>query len=72
MVLTDTGVPPQYLQADQWGGEVMLRLADGWCAALDRETMSCTIYENRPWVCREFAVGSYECLVERAENMPAG
>jgi Fe-S-cluster containining protein len=69
MVLTDTGVPPKYLQTDQWGGEVMLRLEDGWCAALDRETMSCTIYENRPWVCREFAVGSFECLTERSEHM---
>jgi Fe-S-cluster containining protein len=69
MVLTDTGVPPKYLQTDQWGGEVMLRLEDGWCAALDRETMSCTIYENRPWVCREFEVGSFECLTERSEHM---
>lgn len=68
-MLTDTGVPQKYLQTDQWGGEVMLRLEDGWCAALDRETMSCTIYENRPWVCREFEVGSFECLTERSENM---
>lgn len=70
MVLTDTGVPEKYLQTDQWGGKVMARLEDGWCAALDRETMSCTIYDNRPWVCREFEVGSPECLEERKENLP--
>jgi len=47
----------------------MARLEDGWCAALDRDTLMCTIYENRPWICREFAVGSHECLVERAEGL---
>jgi Fe-S-cluster containining protein len=43
----------------------MARLADGWCAALDRGSMACTIYDQRPLVCREFEVGSDECLVER-------
>ncbi len=46
----------------------MQRLDDGWCVALDRETKMCTIYENRPWVCREFEMASYECEVERSEN----
>jgi Fe-S-cluster containining protein len=67
-LLTDTGVPSKFIQTDQWGGQVMARLEDGWCAALDRETYSCSIYENRPLVCREFATGSYECQVERSEN----
>ncbi|MEH6635951.1 MAG: YkgJ family cysteine cluster protein [Halioglobus sp.] len=69
MIITDTGVPSRYIQTDSWGGEVMARLEDGWCAALDRDTLMCTIYENRPWICREFAVGSHECLVERAEGL---
>jgi len=69
MIITDTGVPPRYIQTDPWGGQVMARLEDGWCAALDRDTLMCTIYENRPWICREFAVGSHECLVERAEGL---
>ena len=43
----------------------MLRLEDGWCAALDRDTMLCTIYEKRPLICREFAMGSDECKAER-------
>ena len=47
----------------------MARLADGWCAALDRNTMLCSIYEKRPLVCREFEMGSYECTIERAEHM---
>jgi len=69
MILTDTGVPRQHIVTDQWGGETMLRLDDGWCSAVDRETLMCTIYENRPWVCRIFEMGSYECSVERAEQM---
>ena len=67
MLITDTGVPKQYIAQDRWGGETMLRLDDGWCAALDRETMLCTIYELRPWICREFEMGSDECIDERTE-----
>ncbi|PMR76443.1 YkgJ family cysteine cluster protein [Billgrantia endophytica] len=69
MLLTDTGVPERFVESDAWGGQVMARLDDGWCAALDRGTMMCTIYENRPWVCREFEMGSYECVTERDEHM---
>ncbi len=61
----DDDVPPQYTQFDRWGGEVMKRLNDGWCAALDRATLLCRIYERRPGVCRDFPVGSDECLTER-------
>ena len=68
ILLTDTGVPRKYIHTDQWGGQVMARLDDGWCAALDRETYSCSIYEQRPLVCREFEMGSYECQLERSEN----
>jgi Fe-S-cluster containining protein len=65
MILTDTGVPQEHISVDEWGAETMLRLDDGWCSAVDRETLMCTIYENRPWVCREFEMGSYECKTER-------
>ena len=69
MLLTDTGVPDRFIEIDKWGGMVMERLEDGWCAALDRNTMLCTIYENRPLVCREFEMGSYECIIERTDNL---
>lgn len=65
MLITDTGVPEQYVAVDNWGGMTMERLDDGWCAALDRSTMLCRIYENRPLICREFEMGGYECLAER-------
>lgn len=66
MLISDTGVPEEYIAVDKWGAETMLRLEDGWCSALDRGTFMCTIYENRPWICREFEMGSYECMEERA------
>ncbi len=66
MIISDTGVPERHIAFDEWGGETMKRLADGWCSALDRETFMCTIYDNRPWICREFEMGSYECREERA------
>ena len=66
MIISDTGVPDKHIAVDEWGGETMLRLEDGWCSALDRNTFMCSIYENRPWICREFEMGSYDCRVERA------
>ena len=68
MLITDTRVPDRFVATDRWGGERMHRLDDGWCSALDRDTMRCTIYANRPWVCREFAMGGHECLLERSAS----
>lgn len=64
-IVTDTGVPFQYIDYDKWGSEVMKRADDGWCQALDRNTLMCTIYENRPLTCREFEMASNECITER-------
>lgn len=59
---------PQHLTAeDAWGGWVMRRLDDGWCAALDRQTMLCTIYARRPFICGDFEMGAADCLEERAD-----
>ncbi|MEZ9706549.1 YkgJ family cysteine cluster protein, partial [Vibrio breoganii] len=33
------------------------------------ETLMCTIYENRPWICREFEMGSFECVDQRKDVM---
>ena len=59
--------PPEHLTAeDDWGGWVMRRLDDGWCAALDRDTMRCTIYARRPTICRDYQAGDPDCLEQRA------
>jgi Fe-S-cluster containining protein len=65
ILMGDDDPPAEFVAIDQWGGQVMKRLDDGWCAAVDRVTMLCRIYERRPGVCREFAVGESECLTER-------
>ncbi|WP_175405815.1 YkgJ family cysteine cluster protein [Shewanella sp. MEBiC00475] len=70
MLITETGVPKMYIAKDNWGGEVMRRLDDGWCAALDRDTMMCSIYELRPLICREFEMAEYECITERKKYLP--
>ena len=66
MLMGDDDVPARFTTQDQWGGWVMRRLDDGWCAALDRETMLCTIYGVRPDICREFQAGEFDCLEQRA------
>ncbi|HQU14659.1 MAG: zinc/iron-chelating domain-containing protein [Chromatiales bacterium 21-64-14] len=68
-LITDAGVPDKYIETDKWGGERMARLEDGWCSALDRNTMTCMIYEQRPWICRDFEMGGCECISERAANL---
>jgi Fe-S-cluster containining protein len=62
--------PPEHLTGqDEWGGWVMRRLDDGWCAALDRDTLRCTIYSRRPTICRDYQLGDSDCLAERAKGL---
>ena len=69
LLLTDIGVPGHFIEIDEWGRRTMARLDDGWCAALDRNTLLCMIYENRPLACREFEMGGYECVVRRTADL---
>ncbi|MCW8826673.1 MAG: YkgJ family cysteine cluster protein [Gammaproteobacteria bacterium] len=65
LLIGDNDVPDELTDVSDWGGQVMRRLDDGWCAAVDRSTMRCTIYSKRSQLCRDFEVGSRECLDER-------
>lgn len=49
------------------GSEVMLRGEDGWCMAIDRQSMSCGIYEARPDTCRRFTMGGGYCRAIRED-----
>ena len=69
MLFNDTEVPDVLIEINAQGEKSMARLDDGWCKALDRHTMVCTIYETRPWICREFEMGGYDCLSARADNL---
>lgn len=66
MLIGDDGIPEEFTSQDQWGGWVMRRLDDGWCAALDRSTMRCTIYQQRPAICRDYEMGESDCLEQRS------
>lgn len=66
LCLTETGVPKRYTTDNPGGVPSMKRLEDGWCAALDRDTLRCSIYAQRPLICREFVMGGPDCLDERA------
>lgn len=70
MLMGDDAVPRHLTREDEWGGEVMRRLEDGWCVALDRDTLLCKIYAQRPAVCREYEMGGHACAEERAHLAP--
>jgi Fe-S-cluster containining protein len=67
MLMGEDDVPLSLVETDRWGGQVMKRLGDGWCAALDRATMLCRIYEQRPAICRDYQLGGTDCLSERSQ-----
>jgi Fe-S-cluster containining protein len=66
MLMGDDDIPVEFTVEDQWGGWVMRRLDDLWCAALDRNTMRCRIYERRPIICRDYQMGESDCIGERS------
>ena len=61
LVLGDPLVPERYVREDESGLAFMAQGDDGWCVALDRNTLMCTIYEWRPQICRDFAMGGLDC-----------
>lgn len=65
VVMPDDAVPRALVTRDAHGIEVMARGEDGWCIALDPLRMCCSIYEQRPDVCRRFAQGGGYCRSER-------
>ena len=65
VLMPDDAVPPELIEIREDGMRLMARAADGWCAALDRRHMRCGIYEQRPGICRKFAMGGAYCRDER-------
>ncbi|MEO6001875.1 MAG: YkgJ family cysteine cluster protein [Opitutus sp.] len=59
--LGPSDVVPEELVATHEGIRCMDQDGDGTCVALDRATKLCTIYEQRPSVCRTFERGSGLC-----------
>ncbi|MDO8891269.1 MAG: YkgJ family cysteine cluster protein [Sulfurimicrobium sp.] len=67
LLMTGDDIPLHLTAENPWGGQVMARLEDGWCAALDRSTMLCRIYARRPWICGDYQAGDSDCLKQRAQ-----
>jgi Fe-S-cluster containining protein len=65
VVMPEDEVPRHFVERGPDGLEVMGRCEEGWCVALDHARMCCSIYEQRPQVCRKFAMGSGYCRSER-------
>ena len=60
-------VPTQYIDQDERGLSIMAKGEDGWCAAMDANSMRCTIYAQRPRTCRDFDMGGSACREERLQ-----
>lgn len=54
------------------GVDTLARGSDGWCLSLDRVNMRCSIYEQRPAVCRKFVMGAGYCRLEREKFDASG
>jgi hypothetical protein len=65
VVMPDDVVPRRYVERNAHGVDVMAHDEDGWCVAIDPVRMRCSIYEQRPDICRKFAMGSEYCREER-------
>jgi Fe-S-cluster containining protein len=58
-------IPAWLTEHDEHGLEHMAQHEDGWCVAVDRMSMRCTIYGSRPQLCRSVPMGGRECRDER-------
>jgi uncharacterized protein len=67
VLMPEDKVPLWLVAEDDLGPDTMAKAADGWCVALDRDTMRCSIYEQRPQICRKFSMGGPYCRDERDE-----
>lgn len=62
VVLEASDCIPAHLTTERPGGlRVMAEGEDGWCVALDRQRMNCSIYDNRPQACRRFVMSGPYC-----------
>ena len=65
VVLPDDNVPNWLTTHDERGLQVLARNDEGWCAAVDPVTFRCTIYDERPAICRKYTMGGPSCQEER-------
>jgi len=57
----DVDFVPERFVVEYNGAFFMDQKSDGACVALDPVSRACTIYEDRPWTCRQFDRGGVLC-----------
>ncbi|MFC5741739.1 YkgJ family cysteine cluster protein [Dyella tabacisoli] len=67
VLLPDDHVPEWLIHRDERGMETLAKNEEGWCLAVDPDKLCCSIYEERPTICRKFAMGSPGCRDARLE-----
>lgn len=67
VLMADDDVPLRFTTRNAHGVEVMARDEDGWCVAIDQRRMCCSIYGQRPAICRKFEMGGPYCREVRAD-----
>jgi Fe-S-cluster containining protein len=75
VVMPEDEVPRHLVERTSMGLDVMARDEEGWCVAMDHSRMCCSVYDQRPGICRKFAMGSAYCRSEREiyrKQMAAG
>ena len=70
--MPDERVPEWLLHHDASGLVTLMKDEDGWCAAVDPNTFRCTIYDQRPSICRKYAMGSPGCRDAREQWFGGG
>jgi Fe-S-cluster containining protein len=65
VLMPEDHVPAWLVDHDEHGLKILAKGEDGWCAAVDPNTFACTIYADRPGICRKYAMGSPSCREER-------
>ncbi len=58
-------VPEHLIEKGESGKWEMKQREDGSCIALDRDTLLCTVYEQRPKACREFDPPDNQLCLDR-------
>lgn len=61
VVFPSDHIPEWLIHRDEFGTTTLMKNEGGWCAAVDPKTSRCMIYEQRPEICRNYAMGSPGC-----------
>lgn len=59
---------PEELTYEDCHGRRWMQMDGVACKALDKTTLRCSIYEQRPQECRDFEVGGVDCLNVRIKH----